>query len=416
MQNVLLIVVDCLRADFAYESGHAFTPNLARMVSEGFSFANAVSHSTTTTPSFSSILTGRYPFEHGVRTHAGMKLSSDVSLLPEHLRAAGYHTYAEVSGPLGPEVGLERGFDEYHHRGRRVTIHSDWGETFLEKLRGGYRAPWFVLLHVWALHRPRYVRPDRNARRFGKTVYGRALSSIDAYLERLLEVLPSDTLVVFTGDHGEEITRNYLDHKLKKWRRKLFRLLKKRNVIHTHASHGMRGCSDGHGYGIYDLLVKVPLTLHGMPHIPAGRSERQVRHIDIAPTIMEAVGLEPPADMTGRSLMGMVRGGPGEHREAYMEAAGMTMIKQQDWIAGLRVDNKYKYIAALENRRFRPELYDLEKDPGERVNVAAEHADLAAEFDARIRSFKPERFTGAAMSEDEEKVVLDRLKDLGYHD
>jgi arylsulfatase A-like enzyme len=416
MRNILLMVVDCLRADHVYEPGLACTPTLDRLVSEGFSFVNAVSHSTTTTPSFSTILTGKYPFEHGVRTHAGMKLRADVPMLPELLREAGYHTYAEVSGPLGNETGLPRGFDEYNYRYRKITIHSDWGEELLRKLRSGYKQPWFVLLHVWSLHRTRRVLPERDDPKYGATVYARALSSIDLYLGRLMEALPGDTLLVFTGDHGEEVPRNYLDHGIRKWRRKLYRTLKKRNLIKTHASHGMRNCSDGHGYGIYDLLVKVPLTLHGAPLIGHGRSERQVRHIDIAPTLLDVIGRDPHPGMTGRSLMEMARGGAGEHREAYMEAAGINIMKREEWIAGLRVENKYKYIAALEDRRFRPELYDLERDPAERRNIAAARPELAADMDRRLKAYGAEKFEGNPMSQEEQKAVLARLKDLGYHD
>jgi arylsulfatase A-like enzyme len=415
MQNILLIVVDCLRADFVYEPGLSHTPTLDRLNAEGFSFRNALSHSTTTTPSFSNILTGKYPFEHGVRTHAGMKLRLDVPMLPELLREAGYQTYAEVSGPLGHETGLVRGFDEYNYRDRDITVHSDWGNDLLRKFRDGYRKPWFVMLHVWSLHRKRRVLPERNHRKYGATLYGRALSSIDLYLERLLQALPDDTLLLLTGDHGEEITRNYLDHKIKKWRRFLYRSLKRRNLIKTHVSHGMRGCSDGHGYCIYDLLVRVPLTLHGIG-VPAGISRRQVRHIDIAPTILEAAGLPPHPGMTGRSLMSMVRGDAGEDRDAYMEIAGIRTIKRKEWIAGVRVANKYKYIAALEDPNFPPELYDLEQDPDERRNIAGKRPGVARDLDGRLRAYGAEKFQGNPMSAEEKEAVMKRLKGLGYHD
>ena len=128
----------------------------------GFAFRNAISTTTTTTPSFASMLTGRYPFEHGVRTHHGGKLSESVVMMPQLLQQAGYHTYAEACGPLGVEVGMNRGFDEYVHRGRRAVITGAWGKELMEKLRGGhYEEPWFLMLHVWALHHPRQILPER---------------------------------------------------------------------------------------------------------------------------------------------------------------------------------------------------------------------------------------------------------------
>lgn len=412
--NILLIVVDCLRADFAYQPGQARTPNLDRLVQEGFSFTRAVSHATTTTPSFTNILTGRYSFEHGVRTHSGAKLNPGIRTLPELLRESGYFTRAEVTGPLGPEIGLTRGFDEYHHRDRRQSENTSWGAEFLGEL-GAMRPPWFTLLHVWGLHRNRQVLPECRNSACGATTYGRALSSIDLFLGRLLDALPANTVVALTGDHGEEISRGAWDEAAMKLRRKWFKFLQKRGLTRRHVSHGLRGCSDGHGNGIYDVLVRVPLTFWG-PGIPPGRSETQVRHIDIAPTLLEIAGAQSPKEIAGEGLLEMARGRQGRHRDAYMEASGVVMLNRNDWLSGIRVDNRYKYIRALYNTSFEPELYDLQADPGETHNLAAERPEIASDLRARIAALNPARETGAAMTAEEQAVVLSRLKDLGYHD
>jgi arylsulfatase A-like enzyme len=412
--NILLLVVDCLRADFVFQPGLAHVPNLERLAREGFRFDRAVSHCTTTTPSFANLLTGRYSFEHGVRTHSGSKLSPGVRTLAERLREAGYHTRAEVCGPLGPEIGLDRGFDDYHHRGKRVTVHTGWGQTLLDGLKE-LRAPWFLLLHVWALHRPRQVLPERDDARFGATDYGRALSSIDLFLGRLFDALPPETVTAVTGDHGEEITYGAWDHFVKKYRRKFFKFRKKRGLTRRHVSHGLRDCSDGHGNGIYDPLIRVPLLFHG-PAITPGRSDRQVRHIDIAPTLLECAGVDPAGETTGLSLGAMLRGAPGEHRDAYLEAAGVVMVNRDEWLAGIRVEDRYKYIRTLYGTDFAPELYDLREDPGETHNLTIERPDLAADLDARIVALNPWRETGAEMSGRDQAAVLSRLKDLGYHD
>lgn len=412
--NILLVVVDCLRADFVYQAGHARTPNLDRLVKEGFSFTRAISHATTTTPSFTNILTGRYAFEHGVRTHSGTKLNPDIRTLPELLCEAGYATRAEVTGPLGPEIGLTRGFDTYHHRDRRQSEHSGWGAQFLPTL-SQMQQPWFTLLHLWGLHRNRKVLPECRNAECGATTYGRALSSIDIFLGRLRDSLPPDTIVALTGDHGEEISRGAWDEAVMKFRRKWFKFLQKRGLTRRHVSHGLRGCSDGHGNGIYDVLVRVPLTLWG-PGVQPGKSAMQVRHIDIAPTLLEIAGATPPKELAGESLLEMTRGAPGRHRDAYMEASGVVMLNRNDWLAGIRVDDRYKYIRALYNAGFAPELYDLQADPDERHNLARERPDLAADLNARIEALNPARETGAAMTAEEQAVVLSRLKDLGYHD
>jgi arylsulfatase A-like enzyme len=414
--NILLLVIDCLRADFVNERGLAHTPAIDRLVAQGFSFTSALAATTTTTPSFASLLTGRYPFENGVRSHSGYRLNPAVPTLPEVLREGGYHTRAEVCGPLGPEVGLDRGFERYHLRDRSEGIHREWGRRLLEDLPGEREAPWFLLLHVWALHRRRQVLPECNDSRHGDTDYARAFASIDVYLARLLERLPEDTLIVLTGDHGEEIARSALHRRVGRLRRKLFRFAHKHGLTRTHMSRGLRGLREGHGHSLYDELVLVPLVFHGPGLIPPGRSDVQVRHVDVLPTLTEAGGVPTPDGTTGQSLMGIMREGGGEHRDAYLEAVGTTLPDKNEWLAGLRVANRYKYIYAPYRGGFQPELYDLRTDSGERRNLAALLPAVAADLRARIERLGAGAMTGSRMDAAEQEKVMARLRDLGYAD
>jgi len=415
--NILLLVIDCLRADYVYHEGLAHIPAIGDLMDRGFSFHNAIASTSTTTPSFASLLTGRYPFEHGVRSHAGAKMSESVLTLQQVLKSAGYHTYAEVCGPLGPEVGLNRHFDEYNHRGRREVITGPWGEALAQRVPGHFESPWFLLLHLWSLHVPSQVLPERRGRRYGKTHYGKALSSLDLRLGPILDRLPSDTLLVLTGDHGEEIATGFIDRTVRNARKEVYKFMRRHGLTRKHVSIGYRDCSVGHGYAIYDYLVKVPLILAHDGGIPAGASDVQVRHIDVAPTILEAAGVPVPDEMTGQSLLATVDGRDATHRDAYMEAVGAGMRKDGSWLAGIRVDNRYKYIYAPLQDGHTPELYDLEDDPDERHNVAAERPEVAADLLARIRSIQERaRVEGVPLDEEEHRTVMERLRDLGYHD
>ena len=416
MHNILLLVVDCLRADHVNEPGHALTPNIDRLAAQGFSFTSAIATTTTTTPSFAALLTGRYPFEHGVRSHSGYRLKPDVATLPQVLRERGYHTRAEVCGPLGPEVGLDRGFDRYNFRSRSEDIHGEWGRKLLDDLPGAGNQPWFLLLHVWALHRRRQVLPECDDARHGRTDYGRALSSLDVYLAGLLARLPENTLVVLTGDHGEEIARNALHERIGRLRRKLFRFAQKHGLTHTHMSRGLRGFREGHGHSLYDELVRVPLVFWCPGLIPAGRSGLQVRHVDVLPTLVEIAGAPASTGATGQSLMDIVRDGRGAHRDAYLEAVGTTLPDESEWLSGLRVENRYKYICAPHREGFEPELYDLRADPGERHNLATRRPDVAADLRGRIDRLGTDAEKGVRMSADEQERVMARLRDLGYAD
>ena len=118
-KNILIIVVDCLGADFIYKEGMAFTPTINKLKENGYSFLNTIASTTTTTPSFASLLTGLYPFQSGVRSHSGYSLNKDIRTIPQILRENGYNTYAEFTGPLTDKIGLSKGFDEYNFRSQK---------------------------------------------------------------------------------------------------------------------------------------------------------------------------------------------------------------------------------------------------------------------------------------------------------
>lgn len=414
--NILFLVVDCLRADHVYEPGLAHAPTLDALRAGGFSFLNTIATNTQTTPSFGSLLTAKYPFETGIRSLYGHRLAEGVRTLPELLRDAGYHTSAEVSGPLAAEAGLDRGFAEYNFRPKKALAYDAWGEALLQKLRERSTAPWFMLLHLWEVHMKRRVLPQCENDRCGATSYARAVSSLDTYLARLVSALPQNTLLVITGDHGEMITRSDAERRWKKARKRFYMFLHKHHLTRRHPAHGLRNCWEGHGHMLYDELIKVPLIFHCRGLIQPGTSDRQVRHVDIPATILDAAGVAPEPNLTGRSLMEMIRGAPGEHRDAYSEVAGAQYFNKDLALVSLRSENRYKYIYAPFNAGFKPELFDLADDPGERRNAASSRPDIAAQLRAKLGAMPVDRLPGVEMTDQEKAVALARLKSLGYHD
>lgn len=415
-KNVLLIVVDCLRADYVYDSRNAYTPNMDALRARGFSFLNTISVTSTTTPSFVSLLTGLYPFEHGVRSLSGYGPKKEMVTFPEVLSDQGYHTYAEVTGPLMEEIGYLGRWHEYRYREPAQSIHTDWGSAFLERLSRHYQTPWFVLLHLWSLHRPRVVLPECDNSRYGRTRYGRSVSSTDQFLGRLMRAVGGDTLVVLTADHGEQITRSRLDAALKKRGRKLYLSLRHRQLTDLHFAKAMRRFYVGHGYSIYDVLVKVPLVFCGADHMPVGASGCQIRQIDILPTILDLLDVEHDLDVTGCSAAPIVRGESGHSRDAYLEAVGRSIPNKDEWLVGIRVDNKYKYIYSPYRDDFREELYDLERDPRERWNVARQCQPVVRSLRDRIEDVMAAGTMGEELDEKEQRQMISRLRGLGYID
>ncbi len=211
--NVVFLLVDCMRADALGGRGVP-TPHLDALVARGTRFTQAIACASSTTPCVATMLTGTYSPRHGVRAIGGQRLQPDLATLPGLLAQAGYHTVAEVTGPLVPEAGLDRGFAEYHCRRASEYLSDDWGERLIARLAGGgLRRPWFLFLHLWELHSPRKVLPPFRTRRHGRNRYDRALASLDTTLEPLLRALPADTVIVLHGDHGERLIESSLEYR-----------------------------------------------------------------------------------------------------------------------------------------------------------------------------------------------------------
>jgi len=414
--NVLLVVVDCMRADFVYEAGKAMIPNITRLQADGFSLLNTISVTSTTTPSFTSLLTGLYPCQHGVRSLSGFGPREDIVFLTDLFKSAGYTTYAEATGPLVEQMGLDRCFDHYHYREHERTVHTAWGQEFLSKIENHYREPWFVLLHVWSLHTPRVVLKECDDNRHGRSLYARALASFDRYLGDLLATMEDDTLLVFTSDHGEQIARSRLDASLKRLGRRVYGKLRKMGVTDLHFAKAMRRFHIGHGYSIYDVLVKVPLIFYRPGLVPAGRSPCQIRQIDILPTILDLVQVPHKTSTAGQSVLPVLKGNDSEHRDAYLEAVGKVIPSKEEWLAGIRVDNKYKYIFSPYRTDYREELYDLKRDPGERHNIASRNPDIVAELKIKIDAMMSESVLGQGLSDEDQREMESKLRALGYID
>lgn len=419
--NILVIVVDCLRADKVFSSHRGCqTPRLDAWRARGLSFTQCISTTTTTTPSMAALLTGQYPAFNGVRSHSGYKLNPSTVTLAEYLKRAGYHTLARVTGPISPEVGLDRGFDDYQWRKRHEYAFGPWGEKLIEELGGlAKQSPWFLFLHLFELHKPRQILPQFDRNQFGVNFYERSLSSLDGTLGRIFGAAGTDAVVFLTGDHGERLLpsafRDHVYEISRPIRKPLRRLIGKlsRNPV-SDAFY-----ETGHGFHVYDELVRVPLVCVG-PSFPAGCViEQQVRHVDITPTVLELASAAPPAlRMNGRSLLSLMRGEESEDRPAYCEAVGAALPNAKSWLAGIRT-RQYKYCYRPFADRPLEELYDLGTDPPERDNLAASQPQLCAELKLKLQGLSQEFearpiLQGQKMSEAEQQILEERLKDLGY--
>jgi arylsulfatase A-like enzyme len=356
--NVLFLLVDCMRADALGGRGVP-TPHLDALTARGVHCRQAIASASSTTPCVATMLTGLYSPRHGVRSIGAHRLRADVTTLARELAAAGYHTVAEVTGPLGPESGLDRGFAEYRVRPATLYLSDGWGDELVARLAArAWPQPWFLFLHLWELHAPRKVLPAYRRRRFGAIRYDRALASLDATLAPLLAALADDTVVVVHGDHGERLMASTLAYRWYRLRRDLLGAGRTRKL-------------EGHETDVYEELIRVALAIVAPGRLPAaGRVDQLVRQVDLTPTILDVLGLPVPSGLDGVSLLAALREGRTLDLEAFVEAFGRVRGSARDKRSGWRTE-RWKYVAAPNAPDVPDELYDLAADPRERRNMAA---------------------------------------------
>jgi choline-sulfatase len=381
-RDVLLITVDTLRWDALGFAGNreVATPALDQLAANGVVFEQARAHNVYTLPSHANILTGRLPFEHGIRDNAGFVLPASEPTIAATLRDAGFRTAAVVGAfPLDVRFGLGEGFDLYddrypeggdeafvvpERRGREVVeVGLRWWQE-----HGGARR--FLWVHLYDPHAP-YEAEEPWRSRYATRPYLGEVAAVDAYLAPLLDaVASSETLVVFTSDHGEGL-----------------------------GDHG----EQAHGLFAYDSTLRVPLVLAG-PGLAPGRTRWPVRHVDLVPTILEAVGVEAGPGISGRSLLGLPADLGVEPPPQYFESLSAALTRDWAPLRGVAV-SPFKYIDLP-----LPELYDLSTDPDESSNLAEKLPDEIA----RLRALLPTESVWPPRASEVSAKDAAALQSLGY--
>ena len=211
--DILLVTIDTLRADRvgAYGDPLAKTPALDALAARGVLFREAHAVTPLTLPSHASILTGRYPRNHGLRDNGGFRLADDVPTLAEALSAGGYQTAAFVGAfVLDGAWGLGRGFETYRDpfHPQEVARVGAFGEVELSSAevvnaavswwRRSADGPRFAWVHIYDPHTPWVAHSGWEGDPYrGEVAYA------DSVLSRLFDTVGSDALVVVTSDHGE---------------------------------------------------------------------------------------------------------------------------------------------------------------------------------------------------------------------
>lgn len=380
-RDIILITIDTARADAFGFAGNprAKTPFLDALAARGLVFTNAHAHNVVTLPSHANILTGLYPFQHGVRENAGFTLGASHPTIATLLRPAGYATGAFVGAfPLDARFGLKEGFDVYddnYGKGQAsvdfvvqerpaasvLAAASEWWSA----RAGGKRFMW---VHLYDPHAP-YAPPEPFLSEFRNAPYLGEVSYVDHELSNALTPILAASpgaLVIVTSDHGESLGE------------------------HGELTHGLFA---------YEATLKVPLIVAG-DGMSGRRIASSVGHVDIVPTILESAGVPVPASLPGASLL---RDRPDA--DSYFESLSASLNRGWAPLTGV-IHGGVKYIDLP-----LAELYDLGSDPEEKTNL----------LDSRRRDVDAARKILASMAASTEtasrNVSADdvaRLRSLGY--
>ena len=447
--NLVLISIDTLRADAVgpRPDGSSDTPVLDTLARRGTSYANAFSPGAWTLPTHATMLTGVQPPTHGALLPIH-RLSSSVPTLAEILREAGYRTVALTAGGyVEDHYGLERGFELFdddstyrfwfgHHPAFTHLVAELPIRRFRDRfdLAGGFHRvvdravdwwrseppePFFLFLHTYEVHDYMSVHAwwDDLARSKGlddarlaelaaigersvnhwpeetfddfRLLYEAALAWTDRQIGRLLlaleeEGLAENTWIVVTSDHGEgfDVARNRV----------------------------------GHGGRLHDDLVHVPLIV--VP--PDGRElpapGRMVGLVDVAPTLLEAAGLDAPS-MEGVSLLSApaedetaVFGQEAYERSPRRIAGNHPLRDPESWQSSLRTRER-KYLWT----RHGWEVYAVDEDPEEREDLSRTDDAVPEEIALRLEEFR-RSWSGSESSAPSTPEQRRRLEALGYVD
>lgn len=451
---VILIMTDTLRPDRldAYGNRRLTAPTLTRLAREGALFRDANSQATWTKVSAPVLLTSLYPLTSGVRNFPD-RLPSAAVTLAEAFRKGGYTTLGFSSAPFtGTFSNLHQGFEELHESplmlassktARPIT------DLLLPWLDEHREEPFFAFVHYFDPHEP--YRPDppfdrvwgeptwaaehelngqkvtaalKDPKRLADnlimpsefqdagvdlqtyrnrelTWYDGSIREMDTELERLVERLrelglDKSTLLVFTSDHGEEFFE-----------------------------HGL----EGHGQSIYHELTHVPLVVHYPGVVPSGQViDETVGLVDVMPTMLALSRLPIPEEAQGQSLTSLMKATAGSgtwkprpvftDRPAAPHFASPPPRGNESFSV---IHEGWKLVWNTQRPAGAPELelYDHRRDPGDLVNVAAQHADVVQRLSRLISAWKQDSLrkrlpADEVAGRDLRPEERERLRALGY--
>ena len=419
--NIFFLIVDSFRADkISGSENNSIIPNLDYIKKNGVFFDHAISSSDGTMLAYAGLFSSKHPFKTGMRSAKLTRLCNTISYF-EVLKNYDYNLYGclprlSASFEIIPE--FENNDEAF------LDLLPDAlgkaGEIILKKLEGNMKEPWCFLAHIDNMHFPIKKPKGFEDEKFGSNNYEKQVSAIDAWIGKVLKKTDLEkTLVVITGDHGSYIQslknksleidfqdNPNLQNNIAKVSRKIPKFAeplklklflmrervnqkRKRNKIQklNLKPHETRGLLDQRGNTdrfLFDEKIRVPLFMIGSKINQCVSISKQVRLIDVFPTICEIVGIPKWEEkVDGISLYPLLENKKMDDLIAYIESTPAVVIETNN-VIGIRTD-KYKYFRNRNDANLDIHLFDLENDPFEDDNIAKESKEIVESMECKLQ-------------------------------
>ena len=424
--NIVFVVIDSLRRDHLSHFGYfrPTSPQIDRLCQQGVLFRQVISQSSQTGPSVSSFWTGLYPCHHGIQLYSynqsyhpfkrevAPRLDTNLKTLAEYLQDIGYTTLGIVANPwLRAEFGFDQGFDFYHWLANaegQHLIHA-FRDSLIKVLnssenRNSGHRPFFAYLHFMDTHAP-YMSPSGPKNLFtqfkGEPVYGMGYK----------DYLSSDALKYAIALYDEQIRR------VDDFVGELINFLKQNNLLEKtllilapdHGEEFYEHLGLGHGVNLYSEVIDIFFLFYFPGHFPPQEINLQVQGVDLLPTLLDFLHISrAEGKLDGQSLLPLIVSWGEKSSFRNNKRLALSELGEKKAL----IQGKWKFIYDLFLQT--EELYNLESDPRERLNLVDEETTIRWELKNKLFSIlkaagesiqSPSRLSGE---------LREKLKSLGY--
>lgn len=432
--NIIIIVADALRPDHlsCYGYNQPTSPNLDKFAQESVLFKSAFSASPSTVSSIPSILTGLYPSFHGTGVDGNiLTLNQEIPTLPQVLSREGYTTVGFNTNPyMASKHGYSKGYVSYFDLfpSQRKVCSRGTNEEVAKWLENARAQPFFAWIHYMDTHGPYFPR-DPYFSQYSSDKPKHQITSFIKCFNQIWSRLQKDSNLITPEERGllvncydSEIS--YFDQNFNNLLALLkdYSLLDNTAIIVT-ADHGEEFWEHhrwGHYMRMYDINLHVPLLIRYLPLASERKAiSKQVRNIDIFPTVLDILNIKAGHYLSGLSLVPFISDeGSVPQAPVVSEGGGVHGISVKtyvDRVYSLRTP-EWKYIKNVTQNK--KQLFQLQNDPLELKNLVHEPyaQDVIRDLDLKLSNLlklatEPKGNISPAKSD---RQIIETLKALGY--